>query len=78
MEPILRAGQVVWVSKWPRVKAGDIVVFRFQEEELIKRVEKLDGKKVFLSGDNPSDSLDSRSFGFVERKDIVGKVIGVK
>ena len=41
----------------------------------IKRITKIDGEKYFVSGDNEKDSMDSRRFGWIEKKDILGKVI---
>jgi len=46
---------------------------------LIKRITKIDpsadGEKYFVRGDNEKDSVDSRRFGRIERKEIVGKVV---
>ena len=42
--------------------------------ELILKIEK---ELYFLTGDNPSDSFDSRKIGFVDRKDILGKVFKI-
>jgi len=42
---------------------------------LIKRISKIDGEKYFVSGDNKKDSMDSRRFGWILKKDIIGKVI---
>lgn len=46
---------------------------------LIKRITKIDpsvdGEKYIVSGDNKKDSLDSRIFGWISKKDILGKVI---
>jgi len=55
---------------------------QYEEESykfLIKRITKIDpsadGEKYFVSGDNKKDSMDSRRFGWILIKDIVGKVI---
>lgn len=79
MEPTLKTGQIVWVSNWyyliNKVRVGDIVLFRKNHQELIKRVKKISRDRVFLVGDNKSDSLDSRAFGKVSSDKILGKVI---
>lgn len=33
--------------------------------------------KIFVVGDNETQSTDSRSFGWIERKNIIGKVVYV-
>lgn len=79
MEPTLKNGQVVWVNNWAYliniVKVGDIVVFEKDRQELVKRVTKIVEDNIYLTGDNKSDSLDSRSFGEVNQRLIVGKVL---
>ncbi len=79
MEPTLRNGQVVWVNNWTylinKVKVGDIVVFKKDNQELVKRVTSVSSSGVFLTGDNQKDSLDSKAFGEVSRNAIVAKVI---
>ena len=79
MEPALLAGDSVLVSSVPflfvKPKMGDIIAFKKEGKIFIKRIIKKDEKKYFVKGDNKKDSLDSRRFGWVERKEIVGKVI---
>ena len=43
--------------------------------EIVKRVQKTHGRRVFVIGDNPKESTDSRDFGFINKDQIVGKVI---
>ena len=79
MESTILQGETVLVSKIPflfsKPKNGDIVAFKKAEKVFIKRIIKMDGDKYFVSGDNKKDSLDSRKFGWVSKKEIVGKVI---
>lgn len=56
-------------------KIGDIVVAMHGEKHIIKRITKIKGNTFFLSGENTLESTDSRRFGFVNRHDIIGKVI---
>ena len=78
MEPTVKDGQVVWVNRWayllsqPQVK--DIVLFKLGDKFFVKRIIQVKKAEYLLSGDNRQDSLDSRQFGFVQQKDIVGKV----
>ncbi len=79
MEPVIKNGQYVLISKIPyffsEPSVKEIVVFKKNQKILIKRIIKKTGDKYFLAGDNLKDSLDSRSFGFVSKNDILGKVI---
>jgi hypothetical protein len=75
MAPTLFAGDIV-VSKNPNaVKPGDIVIANVDGREVIKRAKKVSGKAVYLVGDNPLASTDSRVFGDVPRSAIVGVVM---
>lgn len=78
MEPYLLDGDFVVVSILPflivKPKAGDIVVIK-RERCIIKRISKIKGEKIFVEGDNKKESTDSRSFGWIDRKNIIGKVI---
>ena len=80
MEPTLQQGQNVLVSSIPylfvKPKIDDMVLIRHEENRfLIKRITKIDGEKYFVGGDNKKDSMDSRRFGWILKKDIVGKVV---
>lgn len=83
MIPIIQDGQNVLVSNIPylfsKPKIGDIVAFRPVNEIFIKRIAKInqsaEGEKYFVKGDNKMDSLDSRKLGWIEKKEIIGKVI---
>ncbi|MBM3239678.1 nickel-type superoxide dismutase maturation protease [Candidatus Poribacteria bacterium] len=84
MTPLLKPGDEVLVN--PRAyqrmppKPGDIVVTRHPyrtDLRLVKRVATVlpDGR-CLIEGDNPSESTDSRSFGPVAPKQILGQVTG--
>lgn len=79
MEPFLKEGQVVLVSSCPFIlskpKVRDVVVFKHENKFYIKRIKKKRDDKYFLEGDNSKDSLDSKKLGWIEKKDIIGKVI---
>lgn len=80
MEPTIHNGQTVLVSSMPylfsKPKSGDIVAFKKEEKIFIKRIARIERQKYFITGDNKNDSLDSRNFGWIEKKEIVGEVIG--
>lgn len=79
MMPGLKQNQIVIVSSIPylfrKPKIGDIVVLKREERYIIKRIVKIAGNKIFVEGDNKKASTDSRNFGWIERREIVGKVI---
>jgi nickel-type superoxide dismutase maturation protease len=60
------------------LNVGDVVVARRPDRpelEIIKRIQAIDaGGAIFLAGDNPASSTDSRQFGAVGRQDILARV----
>ena len=81
MEPTLKDGSMVLVSSTPywfkNPRINDIVLFQDTKSEklLIKRIKAIKNSRYLLLGDNTSDSIDSRKLGWIEKKNIVGKVI---
>lgn len=79
MEPLYKEGQVVWVNNWSYIlskpKVGDTVVFHWQDKDLLKRVSVVDQDRVEVFGENKTDSLDSKKFGDIAVKQIIGKVL---
>ena len=79
MVPVLRPGQDVLSFNWAylgrKPKRGDIVVVKVGSKEMVKRVDKVYDRTVYLQGDNLGDSTDSRDFGPVSINNIVGKVV---
>lgn len=78
MLPSLRPGDSVVIWKGNGVSVGDVVVAKIGNRHYIKRVSKSFRDKYYLLGDNPEHSVDSRSFGWVERERVVGRVFFVK
>lgn len=81
MLPFLKPGDVVLVNKLSAPGVGDIVVIQNPEDQrmfLIKRVKKVDDRTFFVLGDNLKKSRDSRHFGLVDKKSVVGKVFWIK
>lgn len=74
MAPTLQSGQVV--AGWRRRFAvGDIVLARQANREVVKRVKSIKDGRVYLVGDNSEDSQDSRHYGPVEFRDIIGSIM---
>ena len=81
MLPTFRDGDEVLVAVGEKrpFSPGDIVIAQhpLKAMKLIKRVDKVlaDGR-LFLLGDNPAESSDSRAFGPVAPQFIIGRVTG--
>ncbi len=76
MEPYVGPGAVVIArGVFLRLKKYDVVVVRHGNIEKIKRILHIEGGKVFLIGDNPKRSTDSRHFGWIPAAWVIGKVI---
>jgi nickel-type superoxide dismutase maturation protease len=81
LSPQYREGDFVLISKIPflfgALQAGDVVVFRHPLYGLlIKQVREVspDGRELFVVG-TQENSIDSRIFGTISRRSLLGKVI---
>lgn len=81
MQPLLQPGDEVLID--PRAYAselpqpGDLVVACHPlrpDVQIIKRVTAVQAEQCTLRGDNPLESTDSRAFGPVPLRYIIGKV----
>ena len=78
MEPTLAAGDHVIALRLRRPRAGDIVAVRdprLPTRTMVKRVRSVSAGDVFVVGDDPGHSTDSRHFGAVPRELVRGVVI---
>lgn len=78
MTPAFNVGDIILVNRFSyflnKPKIGDVVVLK-REKFIIKRIAEVEKNKIFVMGDNKKESKDSRSFGWINKKEIVGKVI---
>ncbi len=81
LSPAFQDGDFVLLIKIPfflkSLKSGDIVVFKNPVYGImIKQIERIapGGEEIYVVGTHP-DSTDSRQFGPVRRKDLLGKVV---
>lgn len=77
MFPTLKDGDAILINRTAKVRAGDIILanhpFR-KSVKILKRVKDFTDKgDLFLVGDNPPESTDSRAFGAVPIKYLIGK-----
>jgi type IV secretory pathway protease TraF len=76
MAPRLESGKIILARRWLKhLKPGDVVIARYKGREIIKRVERTEPSRIFLIGDNLNASTDSRHFGWLNKRDVVAKVV---
>ena len=78
MRPALQNGDVVLIQANKAPEVGDVVVAQHpfkQSVRVTKRVARVDPAGYELRGDDPDESTDSRTFGLIERRLILGKVV---
>jgi phage repressor protein C with HTH and peptisase S24 domain len=75
MLPYLTPGKIVFGWHPSRLKIGDVVILFHDGLEKIKRIDRIDGDKLYVLGDNPLDSTDSRQFGFIDRNQVLARVV---
>lgn len=79
MIPLAYPGDIALVEKvsykFNPSKKGDLIVFKDSEGKyFLKKISKTSKNKIFVLGENKEKSKDSRHFGWIEKKDIIGKV----
>ena len=78
MLPTLKPGDKVVTFNWVRnFQVGDLVVVEIGDKKMVKRILKQSDRTIFVIGDNTKESADSRKFGPIAHKYIVGKVIDI-
>lgn len=78
MSPALQPGDRLLVVPLADVAPGQIVAVRdprSPDRVLVKRVRAVGPDGVHVVGDNPAASTDSRHFGPIPRRGLVGRVV---
>jgi nickel-type superoxide dismutase maturation protease len=78
MEPTILEGDRLLVGRFGRPRVGDIVALRDPGDPrrvIVKRISAVRGGELYVTGDNPEASIDSRVFGSVPRTALLGKVV---
>ena len=80
MEPTYRLGSILIIINfkfYQIIQKRDVIVLKDPRNNklILKRINKIEDKKYFVLGDNKNESTDSRVFGYITRKNIIGKVI---
>jgi nickel-type superoxide dismutase maturation protease len=76
MSPKLTPGQILLGTPvFRHLHPGQVVIIEQNGKENVKRIERIEENKIFVIGDNLNASTDSRHFGWLESKQIIGKVV---
>ncbi len=76
MAPSLLPNRLVLATSiYKSLSPQQVVIFRHDRLEMIKRIQKINHGRLFMVGDNPRVSTDSRSFGWVHSDSVIAKVI---
>ena len=82
MQPTLEPGDRVLVRRFGRNRTprlGSVLVTWHPQRpdlRLIKRLNRFEGAGLWLLGDNPAESTDSRQLGSVAISLLIGEVVG--
>lgn len=76
MVPVLPPGTLVigWAFI-KKLKPGHIVVVEHEGKEKIKRIDQINHNQIFILGDHPETSKDSRHFGWLPKTSVHARVI---
>jgi len=72
MEPLYHEGERVVTLNWSSVQTRDVIVFKIKDRFYIKRITRISGNKIIVSGDNKK--LSSK-FAPIDFRQVVGRVI---
>jgi phage repressor protein C with HTH and peptisase S24 domain len=75
MAPSYKNGDKVVLFNWGRISKGDVVIFRKENIDMMKRVVDKSSAGFEMRGDNAAESTDSGEFGPVEKTKVVGRVL---
>ncbi len=79
MEPSIKEGSYIIVNRWfASLSVNDVVVARGTDgTTMVKRIKRAKKDRLYLLGDNRSESVDSRKFGWIDRSRVFGKIVAV-
>jgi nickel-type superoxide dismutase maturation protease len=65
----------VRVLRRHRLRPGQVVIINHGGREKVKRIAEINGDELYVLGDNPQASTDSRHFGWISLSDVKARVI---
>lgn len=75
MVPVLPPGTLVLAWRWFRkLKPEKVIIFTRHDRETIKRIDHLTDEGVYVLGDHPETSTDSRDYGLIPAATVTGVV----
>ena len=75
MLPVLKPGQIVIGMRTRNLSIGHVVIIRHDGIEKIKRIMQVHPDEIYVLGDNPVASTDSRTFGWIPEDSVIAKII---
>ena len=69
---------VIALSRFSKLSENDLVLFKHEGLDKIKRINKIEDNKLFVVGDNIESSRDSRVFGWIPLSSVMAKIIWPK
>jgi phage repressor protein C with HTH and peptisase S24 domain len=76
MEPFIPEDAQIIVSSIPYIfrspKIGDVVAFKYEGKNIVKRILKIKEGMILTRGDNRGDS---KEFGWIDKKMVLGMMI---
>lgn len=78
MSPVIKDSSFFVASSIPlrfsELKKGDIIVFKDDSKNIVKKIISIERDKVYVEGEN---KLDSKKFGPIKKNEVIGKVIWI-
>lgn len=72
MIPLYKPGNHVLTFNWTKIRVGDVIVFKINDKNYIKRIINISEKLIHVEGDNKKESA---KFKPIRRNLIIGKLI---
>lgn len=75
MLPVLPPGTVVYGWRWfMRLRPNAVIIFIREEREIIKRIDRVESDGLYVLGDHPDASTDSRHYGPIPHSTVMAFV----